>query len=99
MSAVSLIIIITVGLARSTWTQGVKVVIRIDPSTVSIVPMKFYRVVSYGLNVDQLRIWHRDKFPVCAMALAHGAGTIPTQVRLWIVPHMAIIPNNSNVAL
>lgn len=69
MSAISLTII-TVGLARWTWTQGVKVVIRIDPSTVSIVPTKFYRVVSYGPNVDQLRIWHRDKLSTRAVALA-----------------------------
>ena len=91
--------IITVGLARWTRTEGLKVVIGIDPGTVSIVPMKFYRVVSYGPNVDQLRIWHRDKLPAYAMALAQGAGTIPTQVRFWIVPGMAIIPNNPNDTL
>ena len=90
---------ITVGLARLARTEGVKVIIGIDPSTVSIVPMKFYRVVSYGPNVDQLRIWHRDKLPARAMALAQGAGTIPTQVGLWIVSHMAIIPNNPNDTL
>ena len=63
-------IIITVGGARWTWTEVFKVVIGIDPSTVSIVPMKFYRVVSYGANVNQLRIWHRDKLPAGAVALA-----------------------------
>ena len=94
-----LLTIISLDLARWARAEGVKVVVGIDPSTVSIVPMKFYRVVSYGPNVDQLRIWHRDKLPVRAMALAQGAGTIPTQVRFWIVPGMAIIPNNPNDTL
>ena len=64
------LIIITGGRARWTWTEGPKIIIGVDPGTVSIAPMKVYRVVSYGANLDQLRIGHRDKLPRSAVALA-----------------------------
>jgi hypothetical protein len=62
---------------------------------VSILPVKFYGVVAYGPYVDQLGIRGRDKPLAGAVALAESAGAISTQVRFWIVPHMAIVPNDS----
>ena len=61
---------ITSGRARWAWTKRLEVVIGIDPGTVAIGPMKFYRVVSYGANVDQFRIWNRDKLARRAVTLA-----------------------------
>jgi hypothetical protein len=62
---------------------------------VSILPVKFYGVVAYGPYVDQLGIRSRDKLPAGAVALAESAGAIPAQVCFWIIPHMAIVPNDS----
>lgn len=65
----------------------------------TIVPLKFYRVIPYRPNVNQLCIGNRDKLPAGAVPLAKSAGAIPTQVCLWIGSHMAIVPKDPNDAL
>jgi len=65
----------------------------------TIVPVKFYRVVSYWANVNQLSIGNRDKLPGGAVPLAKSARAVTPQVRFWIVPCMVIIPQNPDDAL
>ena len=86
-------------MALWTRTEGPKIFICVDPGTVTIVPLKFYRIIPYRPNVNQLRIGNRDKLPAGAVPLAKSAGAIPTQVCLWIDSHMAIVPKDSNNAL
>jgi hypothetical protein len=66
---------------------------------VTIVPVKFYRIVSYWLDVNQLSIRNGDKLPGGAVPLAKSARAVTPQVRFWIVPGMVIIPQNSDDAL
>jgi hypothetical protein len=66
---------------------------------VTIVPVKFYRVVSYWLDVNQLSIRNGDKLPGGAVPLAKSARAVTPQVRFWIVPCMVIIPQNPDDAL
>jgi hypothetical protein len=66
---------------------------------VTIVPVKFYRVISYWLDVNQLGIRNGDKLPGGTVPLAKSARAVTPQVRFWIVPCMVIIPQNPDDAL
>jgi hypothetical protein len=66
---------------------------------VTIVPVKFYRVVSYWLDANQLSIRNGDKLARDAVPLAKSARAVTPQVRFWIVPGMVIIPQNPDDAL
>lgn len=65
----------------------------------TIVPVKFYRVVSYWMDVNQLSIRNGDKLPGGAVPLAKSARAVTPQVRFWIVSCMVIIPQNPDDAL
>ena len=62
-------------------------------------PVKFYRVVSYRANVHQFGIRNGDKLTAGPVPLANSAGAIAPQVRFWIGPRMAIIPQNPDDAV
>ena len=64
----------------------------------SIMPVKFYGVISYRPNLVQFRTRNGVKLAAGAVALTQRAGAISTEVLLRIVPNMAIVPNNSDNA-
>jgi hypothetical protein len=82
------------GIALWTRTERPKIVIGVDPGTVTIVPVKFDRIVSYWANINQLSIGNRDKLPAGAVPLAKSARAMAPQVRFWISSRMVIIPQN-----
>ncbi len=65
----------------------------------TIAPVKFYRVVSYWANVDQLSIRNRKKLSAGAVPLAESTRAMAPQVWFWIDSGMAIIPENPDDAL
>ena len=85
--------------ALRTRTERPKIIIRVDAGTVTIVPVKLYRVVPYRPNVNQLSIRDGDKLPAGAVPLADGARTISAKVRFWIDSRVVIIPQNPDNAL
>lgn len=82
--------------AGGAWTEGSKIVVRINARAVTIVPVKFYGVIPYRPDIEQFRFWNGDKVTARAVPLTQRAGAIPTKIFFRIVPNMAIVPNNSD---
>ena len=85
--------------ALRTRTERPKIIIRVDAGTVTIVPVKLYRVVPYRPNVNQLGVRYGDKLPAGAVPLAESARTISAQVRFWIDSRVVIIPQDPDNAI
>ena len=82
--------------AGGAWTEGSKIVVRINARAVTIVPVKFYGVIPYRPNIEQFRFWNGDKLAARAVSLAQRAGAIATKIFFRIIPNMAIVPNKSD---
>ena len=84
--------------ALRTRTERAKIIVRVDAGTVTIAPVKLYRVVPYWPNVNQLSLGDGHELPAGAVPLAEGTRTISAQVRFWINSRVIIIPENPNNA-
>jgi hypothetical protein len=64
----------------------------------TVVPAQLDRVIADPADFLQRRARNFDKAPLGAMPLAKRARTIPTQVRLRILTHVAIVPRDAHDA-
>jgi hypothetical protein len=75
-----------------------KVIVCVDASAMTVVPVELNRVVADPADFLELRVGHIDKASLSAVALAKRAGTIPTQIRLCVLTYVTILPCDAHDA-
>jgi hypothetical protein len=60
----------------------------------TVLPAQFDGVVTDTTDPHENRAWRSDEAALCAMALAHSARTVATQILLFVFTPMTIVPGD-----